>query len=252
MRKARSFLRATVVVACAVLLALVLVGATGPLAGGDIYRPGSTGYDVSYPQCGQAAPTNDFAIVGITHGRPFRYNDCLGAQVRHAPKTTLPSVYLNTGYDLFYDRWLTKECISQAPSRDLSVDERRAWAIGCSESASASDEVRRQGAGAPSIWWLDVETDNSWSHKTELNRATIQGAVDYLYGSGRAVGIYSNSRWWQAITGGDWAPSGVTADWVGTVKKPAAASFCGLGFSYHPVWLVQYIEDDFDRDYVCE
>src|SRR5947209_4499108 len=99
--------------------------------------------------------------------------------------------------------------------------------VGFTTPGAAADYATKQGLTAPGMWWLDVEKDNSWSRDSlTLNRYAIQGAVDFLRSGGRIVGIYSNSDWWNTITGGTWSPSGVTADWVGTVKKQSASAFC--------------------------
>lgn len=77
------------------------------------------------------------------------------------------------------------------------------------------------GVGAQSsIWWLDIEntmlspTNYSsfaqgeyWSHNTELNDQTIQGAIDALRGGGIEVGIYSTSVQYPTIAG-SFVPSG--------------------------------------------
>src|SRR5258708_9182999 len=81
---------------------LALVAGTVPAdpagaVAGDA-RAGSVGNDVSYPECGRPVPTGgEFGIVGITGGRPFTANPCLGAEQTWA--SGLPDVamvYLNT------------------------------------------------------------------------------------------------------------------------------------------------------------
>jgi hypothetical protein len=43
--------------------------------------PGSTGHDVSYPQCGMPLPSSgSFGVVGVTNGIAFSANPCLAAQ----------------------------------------------------------------------------------------------------------------------------------------------------------------------------
>src|SRR5207237_8960028 len=64
------------------------------------YEPGSTGYDISFPQCGGAYPAGGFGIVGVNGGYPFvHYNPCLADEYAHSPRAAL---YINTGYDPLY------------------------------------------------------------------------------------------------------------------------------------------------------
>jgi hypothetical protein len=111
-----------------------------------------------------------------------------------------------------------------------------------------------QGVAKPEGWWLDVETENSWSSTDlSLNQYTIQGLVDALHRkSSASVGIYSTGYQWRKIVGG-LPVSGVRANWVATGKLSAdgAHARCGTGFSGEPVWLVQYLQGGFDTNYVC-
>src|SRR5438445_13075291 len=80
------------------------------------YTTGSTGYDISYPQCGGAYPSGAFGIVGVNGGYPFvHYNPCLGDEYAHTPNAAL---YINTGYDASYTQvdgnHTTSECLSQS------------------------------------------------------------------------------------------------------------------------------------------
>lgn len=236
----------------AVLLAATALAGSSPQASGDLYAPGTTGYDLSYPQCKVDTPRDGFVILGVNHGRPFRFNDCLRSQYASADRSNSVSLYINTAYDRFYDRWVTPRCTTFSGGTSGSSEDDHAWAIGCSEAMTATDFAKRSGVPVRQMVWLDVETDNSWSDQhLDLNRSVIQGAAAYLGLLGASVGIYSNSTWWNSITGGDWNPAGVGADWVGTVSEDSAQSYCGDGFSAHPVWLVQYIRDGYDHDFAC-
>ena len=60
--------------AIAGMVGLVVVPAFAAVASGH-------GYDVSWPQCGRALPSDgDFRIVGVNGGRPYTDNDCLAEQ----------------------------------------------------------------------------------------------------------------------------------------------------------------------------
>jgi len=240
-------------------LASILTTATSLLAnqvGPVPYTHGSTGYDVSYPQCGGAYPAGAFGVVGVNGGYPFvHYNPCLADEYRHSP---LAALYINTGYDPVYTQLdgqhTTPECLTTSTPIQGSAQQRAAWAVGCSEASRSIAYATSQGVASPRVWWLDVETENSWSSTDlSLNQYTIQGIVDTLHRhSAAAVGIYSNGYQWRTIAGG-LPVSGVRANWVATGSPSAddARTRCGTGFTGAPVWLVQYLHGGFDTNYVC-
>jgi hypothetical protein len=219
------------------------------------YTHGTTGYDISYPQCGGGYPAGAFGIVGVNGGYPFvHYNPCLADEYAMSPQAAL---YINTGYDPLYTqvdgRHTVPECLTKAAAVQGSADQKAAWAVGCSEAARSVAYAASQRVTRPRSWWLDVETENSWSSTDlSLNQYTIQGLVDTLRKTTSAVGIYPTGYQWSKITGG-LPVSGVTANWVatGSLSGEEAPARCGTGFSGAPVWLVQYIQGGFDTNYVC-
>jgi len=220
------------------------------------YDVETTGYDISFPQCGGAYPHGAFGIVGVNGGYPFvHYNPCLGDEVRHTPN---PALYINTGYDPLYTqldgRHTTFDCLVQSVAVGGTADQKAAWAVGCSEASRSIAYAASQGVAAPSSWWLDVETENSWSSTDlSLNQFTIQGVVDtILRQSPAAVGVYSTPVQWKQIVG-NLPISGVLADWVATGISSArrAPRACADSFTGAPVWFVQYLRGGFDADYVC-
>jgi hypothetical protein len=228
------------------LVVPTLVAAVGVLAATDPYPTGLTGYDVSYPQCGGTAATGSFGIVGVNGGRPFTNNSCLGAEYAAAPKSTAPSLYINTGYATAYRSNITAGCSALSGSVSGTSKQIQAWAIGCSEAETSLSYATAQGATSAAAWWLDVETANSWSSSNlSLNRYAIQGAVTHLAQSGLPVGIYSTASMWSRITGGKFTPTNVAADWE------AAGGSCSAPFTSSPVWLVQSTTSGFDSDLAC-
>ena len=219
------------------------------------YTHGSTGYDISFPQCGGAYPTGAFGIIGVNGGYPFvHYNPCLADEYKHSPQAAL---YINTGYDPLYTqldgRHATPECVTKSAPVKGSADQKAAWAAGCSEATRSIAYAASQGVTKPRAWWLDVETENSWSSTDlSLNQFTIQGIVDTLHQATSAVGIYSTGYQWQTIVG-SLPVTGVRASWVatGNLAAEGAHAVCGTGFSGAPVWLVQYIQGGFDANYAC-
>ena len=78
------------------LAGLLLVAFNGVAAGRGIATADPSGisappvgYDVSYPQCGKELPVSAaFGIVGVTGGRVYSPNPCLGAVA--ASRTSVP------------------------------------------------------------------------------------------------------------------------------------------------------------------
>jgi len=216
----------------AVSMAAAVVGsATLAQAAVDPYSSGWTGFDESAGQCGSAPPAANFAIINATGGRPFSASSCLGSEVSAAGLAQM-SFYFNTGYSGAYGRDVTAACSSAASSKGYSGRPAQAYAIGCSEASYAVSLAPVPGAA----WWLDVETANSWSTANlAYNVAAIQGAVDEAHTlTNGAVGVYSTSSAWQAITGGGTVTS-IDGSWVVFGQYACA----GTAFGGSPVWIVQ-------------
>jgi hypothetical protein len=79
------------VIASAVLVATLIVGT--PLA---VAAPTTRGYDISWPQCGNAYPANPaFGIVGVNRGIVFSANPCLSSEIQWGGGTKA-QLYANT------------------------------------------------------------------------------------------------------------------------------------------------------------
>src|SRR5438270_6435218 len=106
----------------------LLINQVGALA----YTPGSTGYDISFPQCGIQYPGGRFGIVGVDGGYPFvHYNPCLADQYARTPNA---AVYINTGYDPLYTlvdgKKTTSDCLFHSPFPPVSPARQAAWRVG--------------------------------------------------------------------------------------------------------------------------
>lgn len=214
-------------VVSALVINMLVAHAFGP------YSTGQAGYDISYPQCGgYSVPAgSSFGIVGVNNGRPFSTNPCFGAEYSGLAN----SVYINTGYAKSYRSNITPAC-SGGPST--------AWDIGCSEANTAIAAV---GGASPSMWWLDVETANSWSSGSLApNRDAISGAISMLRTKGVPVGVYSTAFAWKRITGTGFAPS-VDAVWVPSAQCQGTPSFIAGA----QVWLTQQAGASIDGDTAC-
>ena len=218
------------------------------------------------PAVTTASPRASFGIVGVDSGYPFMSpahpgNPCLADEYARTPQAGL---YINTGYDPSYTdaNHTSASCASQSAAVTGTTDQKKAWAVGCSEAEGDYGYASSLGITSPVGWWLDVETVNSWCGQMgtnctdlTLNQYTIQGIIDTLTHIGAVpVGIYSNKTLWSAIVGSN-TVHGQTADWVasGTSTAQAAAARCtsSNSFTGDPVTLVQYITGSVDRDYAC-
>jgi hypothetical protein len=218
-----------------VVTVLVLTALTAQAFGP--YSSGQKGYDISWPQCKSATlPSGMFGIVGVNNGRPFTNNPCLAREYVHAAGTGTPSLYINLAYAGAYRKNITPAC-SSGPSQ--------AWMIGCSEADYSAGQA---GGLQVAMWWLDIETGNSWSTKNKgLNQTTIQGAVDRLIqlNSAIPVGVYSTQASWTTITGQGYTPHSTAAEWV------AGANGACTPFDANAVWLTQVVTNNVDVDTAC-
>jgi hypothetical protein len=239
---------------------------------------GTSGHDISWPQCGTSYPTDgSFGIVGVTNGRAWSSNPCLASEYKWA--ATYPragDLYMNTANPAprssYY--WPATGASDPAFCRDSTVttDPGCAYDYGWHTAADALSTARAGvGAGATGFWWLDVETGNTWNGDASSNAADLQGSIDYLMAQPVAgVGVYSTGYQWGVITGGystnnssqyaaAWSseftsPNGIggSPSWVAGASGPSdAPSYCSSSFLGTTTWLVQYIAGGFDVDYSC-
>lgn len=236
----------------ALVAALMLLPALASSAGAQgIYTGGSSGYDIFYPNCGGAYQTlgGQFGVVGVTSGHAFRHNACFKDEYGWAVGKPIPaSVYMNLNEAIGTTAaGNTSGPVACARGDKACQAHNYGWNAAQDAYTYAAGNLPA-GAAIPTTWWLDIETANSWSANTALNRADIQGALDYLRGRGFTVGIYSTGSMWKTITG-SW--QNLLPAWVAGGSSADPSASCGTGFTGGAVYLVQYASGGYDGDYAC-
>jgi len=202
--------------------------------------------DISWPNCKHAAVYAQSGIVGVTGGLDFRPNPCLNDEfgwLNHA------ALYMNTGYPgVGYARRFSHTPQQCQPTASRCL----AYNYGYNASLYAIHYAASRNAHS-NLWWLDVETENSWSTNTTLNKAALQGAVDALKQTIPfvTVGIYSDGQQWGELTGGwpNHLPSWMA---TGAAQLSAARSACQApSFDAGTNWLAQYTPGNVDINYPC-
>ena len=215
----------------------------------DPYRPGTTGYDISWPQCGGAypPPPHDITIVGVNRGRMYTKNPCLASEAAWAgPSLTL---YVNVdGLPNDTTSGLT------GPRGTCAVTDLSCRSYNYGRNAATFDLTYTSGLGiGSSMWWLDVEIGKPWrSDNLVYNVEVIKGMLDGLREHGNIVGIYSTSYQWGVITGGGYYPG--TPIWVpGARDATEAKAHCAGSYSFGggTTWLTQWTIT-YDHDYACD
>jgi hypothetical protein len=241
--------------AAAGIFFLAVVGARSVSADSP-YQPGSIGYDISAPQCPANFPSGGaFGIVGVTNGRAWSVNSCLQAEYQWASsRSAAPAFYMNTANPgPVNPHWQLpgpRVCIDFTTANDRGCAYNYGWNAASDAFTTASGAVGASAA-ASHIWWLDIETANSWTGTMTANAAAVQGYFDNLTAHGvPAVGVYSTIAQWKGITGGYALPQ--APNWIsGGPDVANALSYCGSTMTGGPVWLVQVFIGSRSGDYAC-
>ncbi|MDQ3099273.1 MAG: hypothetical protein M3Q44_05995 [bacterium] len=213
------------------------------------YHHNVTGFDISYPQCNKEYPKDPaFAVIGINGGRPFTDNPCFSHQyawaLEHYAK---PAIYMNLSYISPKNR----EFAFNGPWKcDEANESCLAYNYGYQAAVFAYDNVENIKT-KPAMWWLDIETMNTWSDDKELNKLVVQGAIDFLQKENQTVGVYSTNYQWNTIVG-DFKPN--LPVWAaGAKNKESASQRCQdkYAFTGGSVQMVQYVLNNFDHNYLC-
>ena len=139
----------------------------------------NSGYDVSFPQCGQALPSAyvGFVIIGLNDGRPFTGNPCFNQQWSWAKTHDAAAVYINVD------------------DPGASTPSSYGQSIGLDVLARLVDNNIPQGTPV----WLDVERNNAWDSATRAV-SVINSTMRYLAHAGYPVGVYAAPVHWFEIT----------------------------------------------------
>ena len=232
-------------VVCAVAVSVL---ATGVAVAQGQYTSGTTGIDVSYPNCTATLPVSTFRIVGVSDGLGYSTNPCIANEAAGAQNLSL---YVNTG-------WNSASSHVNATSPNVcAVGDNNclAYNYGYNAGLYALDAANTAGVHA-ATWWLDVETANTWNADVIQNQYSLQGerVALLLPGNGvTTVGVYSTTAQWKTITGGwpiGWPSWGATT-W--TTAKQAQTYCTGHQFTGGPSYLMQYKArtSKLDQDVAC-
>ncbi|MBU6214757.1 hypothetical protein KGM48_02855 [Patescibacteria group bacterium] len=230
---------------------LSLAIATPAFAAGP-YTTGQQGYDVGFNTSSLPVAPFGFGVVGTDGGRAYTHNPNFAIQFAWAKQgTDASAVYMNLNTDVgsYVHGNVSSPKICKGGDSLC-----KAYNYGYNAAASSFAYATQQGA-ASTLWWLDIETANSWSSKTTVNDATVQGAIDYLNTQGITVGVYAIPSQWQQLMGSSFVPvqTGGTPNWYADGYNSNYASECNAPFiPGSSVWLVQYLQNSTtDNDYGC-
>lgn len=212
-----------------------------------IYPNQKIGNDASWPNCNAVPPVGStFGVVGVTGGLVFHPNPCL---FQEAHWFTNLSFYMNTGYA---GKDAAKKYASFPLRCNPSDESCLSYNFGYNAGLYAVNYAASQYVHA-SMWWLDVETENSWSANTEYNRASLVGMVHAIQQNTLlpTIGFYSYPGQWNSITG-NWFNGYPNWAATGSDNIQMAMSYChGQAFNGGPTWLTQYTTR-LDDDYACK
>ena len=263
-------------------VAVVALGAMAAVAvpGTASAAPTEVGYDVSHPQCGTELPRERaFAIVGVNGGLSTRANPCLRQQLAWASESSgevedqpPAQLYLNTANPgQLIDEVTTWPESGSTPygSCDGTNSMACSWQYGWERAQNsvvsfftpAARSARLDSKPARYVWWLDVETMNTWQYGSadarDRNRATLEGMTEYLLSRDAEVGVYSTGYQWSKIVG-EVDEDSVLADldsWLaGSLTAAQAEAACDKDplVPGGDVVLSQYVRNGLDHNTSCD
>ncbi|HEX2893016.1 MAG TPA: hypothetical protein VHO29_03325 [Marmoricola sp.] len=222
------------------------------------------GRDIGWPQCprdagfrghnglGQPMPDNgvEFVVVGLTNGRAFTPNPCLGLHLDWVRSHHVQAAAY--AFAAYPSRGQMRRYRHHGPYDGRS----RLGALANVGHATADYNIRLMrlhGFVTPHVW-LDLEpsSTNPWSGHRAWNRAVVRGWVRGYRDAGYTVGFYSTSHLFEHIVGRlrlrlpEWRTAG-------PVSPRAALRMCGRGGSIQggPAVIAQWWTTHRDFDRIC-
>lgn len=234
-----------------------------------VVAAGVPGADISWPNCpkgmgvagrrtlGLPMPTADaaFFIIGLTNGRAFTRNPCLGAHLDEArARGVKASAYTMLSYPNRAER--LKHGRSGPYGTVKWVDQ--IANVGYAQAAFALDTMAAAGFESPFVW-IDVEPryERAWSGNRNNNRALIRGALRAAQERGIGSGIYTYAYAWRQITGNWqldlplWAPGHSNARSFAGREAATRASCARTSFTSGPLVLTQWVWRNRDHNVTC-
>ncbi len=244
------------------------------------------GADISYPQCGKVVPINQaFGVVGVNGGIATTTNPCLSYQLLWASRSLGGTaqdkiqLYVNTANPggLNTASWPRSNTDSagttvQDPYGTCTGSDTTAcaWQYGWNRSLEDVRDRFQTNANTAAInplpsnyvWWLDVETGNTWKlsgsdFDMQSNKAVLEGMTAYFESLQARVGLYSTAYQWGKIVGNsvnansnlvgraNWRPGGAN---LSTAKQACIAPPLTVNGS---VVMTQFISKNLDYNYSC-
>ena len=233
----------------------------------------AAGIDISFPQCLRDShvdlPENvPFAVVGVNGGSAFNVNPCFASEYHAAfllngtSDQPHAALYVNTGNPALAGVWWPSSDHTRAGtavdnpngSCDHQPGAACAYVYGYSMAQADYRRVDKTLVQVPDVWWLDVETSNTWQPDVVANAASLSGMVDFFQAQELQVGLYSTSYQWNRIAGSIQP----TSNLAGLPSWLAGGSFFGAPVDCEKspltpggrVAMVQYVMH-FDSDFSC-
>jgi hypothetical protein len=201
--------------------------------------------DISWPNCKKIPYGYAQGIVGATGGLDYHVNPCLSEETASLPAYAL---YMNSGYPGENIRKNLQDFPFYCSDNNEVC---HAYNYGYNAAVYAIRQAALHAAHSRT-WWIDVESDNSWSASPEVNRANLLGMVAAIEKNVflPKIGFYSYPGQWVQITHG-WK-NGLPA-WTATGQLESAAADAACrhnSFTGGPQIFAQYT-DKLDINVLC-
>ncbi|HET9171244.1 MAG TPA: hypothetical protein VFN97_17525 [Actinospica sp.] len=230
----------------------------------------STGYDISWPECGGAMPpSSSVAVVGVDDGHLFSQNPCFDQELAWASTASEQGLYMVVDSPIGWTSPHVLQYAYHGPAGDCTATEYACLSFnwGYNAATYAVQWAQSQGANT-SQWWLDTElptstsinppgancyAPNFWVCDPVYNYLVVQAAASVLRANGKTVGVYSTKSQWGSITGGLPFAGPI---WIAGYDYPAA-TYCdpdnasAYWFALSEPRLVQSLPATFDPDTDC-